>query len=337
MKIGFFELEVWEEAMLRERFAGHDLRFSNDAITETQLPPQRDFEVISVFVNSEITAKVIAQFPNLKYITTRSTGYDHIDVVACAARGIQVGFVPGYGDNTVAEFAFGLILNLTRKQYRAIDQVKELDSFSLTGLRGIDLKGKTLGVLGTGRIGKESVKIGNGFGMKVIAFDPYPNAEAAKALNFSYASLEEVLKNADVVTVHCPLTEQTRHLINRANIKYMKRGAYLVNTARGGIVETAALVEALMDGTLGGAGLDVLEEEGDIKDEMKMLGVKEMREEKMRVMLQNHSLMHMENVLITPHNAFNTQEALERILRTTMENIASFIEGAPKNLIPSIL
>lgn len=334
MKIGFFELEGWEEQILRERFAGHELRFSNDKISEASSPIQTDFDVISVFVNSEINATTLGAFPNLKYLTTRSTGYDHIDLVACNARNIKVGFVPGYGDHTVAEFAFGLILNLTRKQYRAIDQIKETDSFSLAGLRGIDLKGKTLGVLGTGRIGKEAIRIGNGFGMKVIAFDPFPNEEAAKTLNFSYTSLEGVLGNADVITVHCPLTEQTRHLINRNTIKLVKRGAYLVNTARGGIVETAALVDALMDGTLAGAGLDVLEEEGDVRDEMKLLGSKELREEKLRVLLQNHSLIHMTNVLITPHNAFNTQEALERILNTTMDNVASFIAGTPKNLVP---
>ncbi len=334
MKIGFFELEGWEEKILRERFAGHELRFSNDKLSESTIPPQTDFEVISVFVNSEINAATLAAFPNLKYMTTRSTGYDHIDVKACAARGVKVGFVPGYGDHTVAEFAFGLILNLTRKQYRAIDQIKETDSFSLVGLRGIDLKGKTLGVLGTGRIGKEAIKIGNGFGMQVIAYDPFPNEEAAKTLHFSYSSLEGVLGNADVITIHCPLTEQTHHLINRDTIKLIKRGAYLVNTARGGIVETAALVDALMDGTLAGAGLDVLEEEGDVHDEMKLIGSREMREERLRVMLQNHSLMHMTNVLITPHNAFNTQEALERILSTTIDNVASFIAGAPKNLVP---
>lgn len=334
MKIGFFELEGWEEQLLRERFTGHELRFSNDKVSEEILPAQTDFDVISVFVNSVINNAVLARFPNLKYITTRSTGYDHVDVKACTARGVKVGFVPGYGDHTVAEFAFGLILNLTRKQYRAIDQIKETDSFSLAGLRGIDLKGKTLGVLGTGRIGKEAIKIGNGFGMQVIAYDPFPNEEAAKQLNFSYASLEGVLGNADVITIHCPLTEQTRHLINRDTIKLIKRGAYLVNTARGGIVETAALVDALMDGTLAGAGLDVLEEEGDVRDEMKLIGLKEMREEKLRVLLQNHSLMHMTNVLITPHNAFNTQEAMERILNTTIENVVSFIAGTPKNLVP---
>ena len=333
MKIGFFELEGWEEQIVREQFAGHELRFSNEKITETSIPLQKDFDIISVFVDSRITANVIAQFPNLKCVTTRSTGYDHVDVAACKAKGIKVGYVPGYGDNTVAEFAFGLILNLTRKQYKAIDQIKEYESFALEGLRGMDLKGKTLGVLGTGRIGREAIKIANGFGMHVVAFDPFPNQEASASLGFVYMSLENVLKTADVITIHCPLTPETRHLINVKNVGLIKRGAYLVNTARGGIVETGALVTALMDGTLSGAGLDVLEEEGDVKDEMKLLSDTQMREEKMRVMIQNHALIRMPNVLITPHNAFNSQEALQRILTTTLENINGFIAGTMKNVV----
>lgn len=170
--------------------------------------------------------------------------------------------------------------------------------------------------------------------MNVIAFDPMPNEEAAKALGFTYVSLEDLLRNSDVMTIHAPYNEKTHHLINKSNIKFIKRGAYLVNTARGGIVETEALVWALMDGTLAGAGLDVLEEEGDVKDEMKFLANSELHSDRMRTMLENHALMKMSNVLITPHNAFNTQEALERILNTTMDNIESFVKGTPKNLVP---
>lgn len=334
MKIGFFELDGWEEKIIREKFADHELRFSNEKITTQSLPTQFDFDIISTFVNSQITSDVVAKFPNLKLISTRSTGFDHIDVPACTAKGIKVSYVPGYGDNTVAEFAFGLILSLTRKMYQGIDRIKQAESFSFVGLRGIDLKGKTIAVLGTGRIGKESIKIAKGFGMNVVAYDPFPNAEAAATLGFTYLSLEDALKSADIITIHAPLNDQTKHLINKNNIKFIKRGAYLVNTARGGIVETDALVWALMDGTLAGAGLDVLEEEGDVKDEMKFLGNSEMQAERVRTMLENHALMKMSNVLITPHNAFNTQEALERILNTTMENISGFLAGTPKNLVP---
>ncbi len=334
MKIGFFELDGWEEKMIREKFQGHDLRFSNEKINEKNLPAQLDFDIICTFVSSQVTSGVIDKFPNLKLISTRSTGFDHIDVPTCNAKGIKVSYVPGYGDNTVAEFAFSLILNLTRKMYQAIDQIKKSETFSFAGLKGMDIKGKTLLVIGTGRIGKESIKIAKGFSMNVVAYDPFPNEEASKTLGFTYMPLEEALKIADVITIHAPLTDKTKHLINKDNIKFIKKGAYLVNTARGGIVETSALVTALMDGTLAGAGLDVLEEEGDIKDEMKFLANTEFHEERVRVMLENHALMKMSNVLITPHNAFNTQEALERILNTTIDNISGFLANTPKNLVP---
>ncbi len=333
MKIGFFELEGWEEKIVRETFKEHDLRFSNEKISPESLPTQFDFDAICIFVNSHLTADIIAKFPNLKLIATRSTGFDHIDVPACTARGIKVVYVPGYGDNTVAEFAFGHILNLTRKLYQAIDRTKNGDEFSLTGLRGIDLKGKTIGVIGTGRIGKETIKIAKGFGMNVVAYDPFPNAEAATTLGFIYMPLENLLGQSDVITIHTPLNESTKHLINKNTVKFIKRGAYLVNTARGAIVETDALVWALMDGTLAGAGLDVLEEEEDIKDEMKLLGDSEIHAERVRMMLTNHALMKMSNVFITPHTAFNTKEAMERILHTTIENISGFIGGTFKNLV----
>lgn len=334
MKIAFFEVEGWEEPLARAAFPDAELSFSTSKIDELTLPETNDAEVISIFVNSRLTENVLAQFPKLKFITTRSTGFDHIDLAACAKRGIGVAYVPGYGDNTVAEFAFGLILNLTRKMYRAIDQVKEMESFNLNDLRGIDLKGKTIGIIGTGRIGKEMVKIAKGFGMNVAAYDPFPNEAYAKEMDYRYLPLEELLKIADIVSIHTPYTKETHHLINRENIRLVKKGAYLVNTARGGIVETDALVGALMDGTLAGAGVDVLEEEGPTKDEMQFLRSGATHAEELRIILENHVLMKMPNVLITPHNAFNSQEALERIFNTTAENIKGFVSGKPNNLVP---
>ncbi len=334
MKIGFFELEGWENKLILENFPNDEVFLSKEKLTELNLPAQNDFEVISIFVNSPINEKILANFPNLKFITTRSTGYDHIDLTACKARGIQVAFVPGYGNNTVAEWAFGLILNLTRKMYQAVDRIKETENFNFEGLRGIDLKNRTIGIIGTGRIGKEMIKISHGFGMKVLAFDLFPDEVAAKELGFEYADLENLLKNSDIVSIHTPYSEKTHHLINKENIKFIKPGAYLINTARGGIVETDALVKALQNGTLAGAGLDVLEEEGEIKDEMLFLREGEMRGEKLKVILENHILMKMPNVLITPHNAFNSEEALQRILNTTLKNIKNFIAGKPNNLIP---
>ena len=334
MKIGFFEIEGWEEPVIRQNFSDADVFISKDKITPLNLPDVRDFEILSVFVNSKIDKAVLDCFPNLKFIVARSTGYDHIDIAECKARGIPVAYVPGYGDNTVAEFAFGLILNLTRKIYQGIDHIKETGSFSLQGLRGIDLKGKTLGIVGTGRIGKEMIKIAKGFGMNVVAYDPYPDQEFSASQGFTYMALEDLLRTADIISLHCPYNEKTKHLINQSNVDLIKPGAYLVNTARGGIVETDAVVHALQKGILAGFGTDVLEEEGETKDELTFLHLGHPKEEELKTILENHILMRMPNVLITPHNAFNSQEALERILKTTVENIGGFISKEPKNLVP---
>jgi len=333
MKIAFFELEGWEESVIKEKFAGHDLFLSSVKLDELSLPEQRDFDIISVFVGSQVTPKVLGEFPNLRLVATRSTGYDHVDVAACAARGVTVAYVPGYGDNTVAEFAFSLVLNLTRKTYQGINRIKETGSFSLEGLRGTDLKGKTIGVVGTGRIGKEVIKIANGFGMRVVAFDPHPDAAFATAMQFEYLPLDNLLGAADIITLHCPLIAETMHLINQGNIGRIKRGSYLVNTARGGIVETAALVTALEQGILAGVAMDVIEEEGETKDELTFLTKKHPKEDELMTVLKNHVLMKMPNVLITPHMAFDSQEALGCILGTTTLNIQGFIDGKPVNVV----
>jgi len=327
MKIGFFELEGWEEPIIKESLPDDELFFSKDKILAGALPEKNDFDVVSVFVNSKMDKGAIEYFPDLKLLSTRSTGYDHLDLDYCAQKGITPVFVPGYGNNTVAEYAFGLLLNLTRKMYMSIDQLKETGSFNLVGMRGVDLNEKTMGIIGTGRIGKVAIKIAKGFGMKVIAYDPFPDAAYAKEAGYIYVSLEELLGNSDAISIHVPYSPATHHLINKDNINLIKKGAYLINTARGGIVETDALVGALKAGTLAGAGLDVLEEEGETKDEMFFMKEGSEREEKMKTVIENHILMQMPNVLITPHNAFNTNEALERILRTTLDTIKSFKEG----------
>lgn len=334
MKIGFFELEGWEESLIRETFPNDELFLSKEKLTANQAAEHLELEVISAFINSPMTADLIATLPHLKFITTRSTGFDHIDIAACKARQIAVSYVPGYGENTVAEFTFGLMVNLTRKMYESIDQVKERGSFALGGLRGMDLKDKILGVVGTGRIGKEIIRISKGFQMQVIAFDPYPNAQLAQELGFQYATLEDVLSEADIVTLHCPYSAQTHHLINKNNIGLMKPTAYLINTARGGIVETDALVKALAARRIAGAGLDVLEEEGEIKEELASLSDAHPSPESLRTIVENHVLMKMPNVLVTPHNAFNSKEALGRILTTTLENIKGFQTKKLINLVP---
>ncbi|MEK7630179.1 MAG: NAD(P)-dependent oxidoreductase [Patescibacteria group bacterium] len=332
MKIGFFGSEGWEEAILRKNFPDADFFFTADKLSENNIPTQTDFDIISVFVGSPVTAKVIAKMPNLKFITTRSVGFDHVDLAACKKKGIAVAYVPGYGDNTVAEYAFGLLLNLTRKIYQAIDEVKEYCDFKQEGLRGVDLAGKTIGIVGTGRIGKQAIKIAKGFGLNVLAYDPFPNKDFAKEIDFQYVPLEELLKNSDFITLHAPYNKDTHHLINKKNILFIKKGAYLVNTARGGLVETDALVMALDKKILAGVALDVLEEEGETKEELELLMKNKINKEEFRIILENHILMKMPNVLITPHNAFNSKEAMQRILEITIENIKAFVAGRPTNL-----
>lgn len=331
MKIGFFGIENWEKELIQKHFSGHEIVFIDGKVTELDLPSENDFEIICVFVGSRVNEAVLNHFPKLRAVTTRSTGYDHIDLEACKKRGISVSYVPGYGDNTVAEFAFGLLLALTRKIYAGIDQIKETGLFSQEGLRGMDVRGKTIGVVGTGRIGKEAIKIAHGFGMNVIAYDPFPDENYARENKFAYVDFQTLLSASDVITLHCPLTKETHHLINIENISRMKRGVFLVNTARGGIIETAALIQGLEKKILAGVALDVLEEEGETKDEIEFLTQGHPNTEELKTVLENHVLMDMPNVLITPHIAFNSKEALERILMITLENIDSFIAGMQKN------
>lgn len=332
MQIGFFELEGWEEKIVREKFPNDEIFFFKDEIDVNKLPSETNFDAISIFIDSKINEEILNHFPNLKFIATRSTGYDHIDLEKCKEKGILVSYVPGYGSSTVAEFTFGLILNLTRKIYSSAEYLKHRESFSLSELRGIELRDKTLGVIGVGRIGREVIKIAKAFGMKVIANSPRPDPSLEQELGFGYASLEELLKNSDVITIHCPYNSSTHHLINENNIRLIKKGAYLVNTARGGIIDTKSLVEALQEGIFGGVGLDVLEEEKGITDELEFLSKQETPEEQLKTILYDHALMKMPNVLITPHNAFNSKEALERIVNITIENIQGFINQKPINL-----
>jgi D-lactate dehydrogenase len=327
MKIAFFGVKEEEKEFIQSNLQGEEIYLSDKALDGEHLPSESDFDIISVFIDSKVTKDVLNYFPNLKMVNTRSTGFDHIDLKACKEKNIIVTYVPGYGDNTVAEYAFGLLLNLTRKIYWAIDQIKEAENFSLEGLQGIDLKGKILGVVGTGRIGKEAIKIGNGFGMIIYAYDPYPDYNFALAYNVKYVSLEELLKNADCITIHCPLNSNTKNLINTGNISLLKENVYLINTARGGIVETKAIIKGLESGKLAGVALDVLEEETETKDEVEFLMKDSQKADELKTILENHILMKHPKVLISPHNAFNSKEALLRILKTSIDTIQSFAVG----------
>jgi D-lactate dehydrogenase len=333
MYLGFFEAEGWEKDVLEKELEGHSIIFTTNWLTKENVNNFKDLEILSVFICSQIDKELIDSLPNLKFIATRSTGFDHIDVNYCKEKGILISNVPEYGTKTVAEWTIGLMLSLMRRIYYAIDQIKEIESFDLKNLRGEELDEKTLGVIGTGKIGKQVIKLAKAFGMNILAYDVYPDENFAKEYSIKYVSLENLLQNSDVITIHVNLSHSTYHLINKENIKLIKPGGYLINTARGGIVETEALVYALKEGILKGAALDVLEEETEIKEEVEFLIKKEVELDEIKTLWQNHILMKMPNVLITPHNAFNSKESIERILKTTIENIKGFVKGKPINLV----
>ncbi len=330
--IVFFEMEDWEEQFIRDsELQQHRPKIYRDRLTQDTVKLASDAEVVSVFIYSTVNKAVLDEMPNLRMVATRSTGFDHIDLAECEKRGITVANVPYYGENTVAEHAFGLILSLSRKIYKAYTRTTRLD-FSLEGLRGFDLKGKTIGIVGAGRIGLHVVRIAKGFGMDVLVYDVRHEQLLAEVLGFSYVGFDELLQRSDVISLHAPLNKATHHMINSENIHLIKRGAILVNTARGGLVETEALITALNQGILSGAGLDVFEGEETIKEDTALLA-RRLPGEELRDILLSYALLHRDNVVITPHIGFYSDEALRRIEETTVENIQGFIAGRKQNVV----
>ncbi len=335
-KIVFFEVEEWERGYLSTALMGQDLYFYRQPLDEKTVGRVKDAQVVSVFIRSSVTREVINKLPRLRLIVTRSTGYDHIDVAAATAKAVAVTNVPYYGENTVAEHTFGLILALSRNIHRAYIRTVSGD-FTLEGLQGFDLQGKTLGVIGAGSIGLHVIRIAKGFGMKVLAYDVCQNHLISEVLGFTYVGLEDLLHSSDIITLHAPYNPKTHHLINWDTIRMIKRGAILINTARGALVDTSALIWALDEGIISGAGLDVIEGEDLIQEEKQLLSSPAV-EEKLKQVVRQHILLRREDVVITPHIAFYSRDALRRIMDTTIENITSYFEGAPHNLLnPQVL
>ena len=331
--IHYFGGEPWETDYVRAKLPNENIVFHDGSIAAHPDAANPNASMLCIFVEAHVGEDELKRFPAVKLVATRSTGFDHIDLVATKARGITVVNVPSYGENTVAEFAFALLLALSRRIIDADERVRETGIFSPSGLRGFDLAGKTIGVIGTGHIGIHVVRMAQGFGMKVIACDPYPNTELARTLHFNYVPLGDLLAASDIVTIHVPYNKQTHHLINKENIRNIKKGAYIINTARGAVMETQALIEALESERVAGAGLDVLEEEGQLAEEAALLTAPHPNEEGLKMVLENHYLIRHPRVIVTPHLAFNTTEAVERILDTTIENIENFRAGLPTNIV----
>ncbi len=321
MKIAFFDLFKDEKETYARLFEGLDVIFFEEKFNKDTLSLAKDADIISVFITSEVRRDAIDALPNLKFIATRSAGVDHIDLEYCVTRGIKVANVPAYDPQTIAEFTFALLLNLSRKISIIDSRIKTDKNFSKTGLQGFNLVGKTLGVVGSGKIGKHTVKIAKGFGMQVLAHDLVPDLDFAKANDFQYLELQELLERSDVITLHAPFNKQNYHLIDKDKISKMKKGVVIINTARGELIDTGALLEGLREGVVAGAGLDVLEgerqEEQTYNDFLSRL----------------ESIGATDKVIVTPHVAFYSKEAEENIIKTTVDNIQNFLNNNLTNIV----
>ncbi|MFH1186558.1 MAG: NAD(P)-dependent oxidoreductase [Candidatus Levyibacteriota bacterium] len=330
-KIAFFEIEDWEKEYLEKALDDKNLFFSKERLDKDTIPLAKDASIISPFIYSEISKDILESLPSLKFIATRSVGYDHIDIDSCKKKNVIVANIPKYGGDTVAEHTFALILAISRKLIPSIEHTKRGD-FSLEGLTGFDLYGKTLGVLGAGHIGKKVIEMGLCFGMKILAFNKSEDEELIKK-GVKYVDIDTVLANSDVITLHLPHTKDTEHIINMQNINKFKKGSVLINTARGSLVETQAILEGLEKGILAGAGIDVLEEECSLKEERELLTNEFLKSCDIKTQLLNHVLLLRPDVIITPHNAFNSKEALTQILDITASNIKAFLNGSKLNIV----
>ncbi len=331
MKITHFEVGPDDHSMRMS--TGHTVDCIAEPLSADNVAQAANSDCITVFVNSMIDKKIIDALPNTKLIVTRSTGFDHIDTEYAKSKGMTICYIPAYGSRTVAEFTFALILNLSRRTYPAINQIKQSNDWDISHFEGFNLQGKTLGVVGTGRIGQNVIQIAKGFDMNIIAQDAFPNEDKAKELGFKYVSLDELLGASDVITFHVPATPETHHLLNKNNIKNVKKGAVIVNTSRGDVIDPEALVWALKQDLLDGVGLDVLEGEHEIKEESELTMTGNEAIPKLKALLEDHMLINFDNVIVTPHIGFNTKEARQEITNVTMENIRLFEAGTPQNMV----
>lgn len=321
--ITFYSTTPVDQQRFAELFAGTDFQCEFVSGSIDHQHSNADAAVISIFVGDQVTAEIMDSMPKLKLIATRSTGFDHIDLEAAQQRGITVVTVPRYGETTVAEYTFALLLSLSRK-IAAGQQAITTGTVDTNALCGFDLHDKTIGLIGTGKIGLHVAMIAKGFGMNIIAYDPYPNEAKAQEIGFEYIPLETLAERSDVLSLHAPATPENHHLVDSTFLKRVKSSAVLINTARGELVDTAALLQHLQSMAIGGAGLDVLEYEAHLK------GSVDESDPNVQIV---RALQALPNVILTPHNAFNTHEAVDRIRQTTAQNIIDFYKGKTPNKV----
>lgn len=316
-RVAFFDTKPYDKTWFDQLVGQYDvhIHYFESKLNENTAPLAKGYDVVCAFVNDHITKDVIERLyeDGVRLIAMRCAGYNNIDFKSAFGK-IHVVRVPAYSPYAVAEHAMALLLSVVRQIHHAYVRTREFN-FSLNGLVGFDLHGKTVGVVGTGKIGKIFIQICKGFGMKTLAYDPYPD----KNLDVEYCSFEEICKRSDIISLHCPLTPESEHLINKETIGLMKPGVVLVNTSRGGLVDSQALLEGIKSRKIGSAALDVYEEEGEL-----------FYEDRSATLFDDDTLMlliAMPNVLVTSHQAFLTEEALRNIAQTTLESIGEFAEG----------
>ena len=319
MKLAFFDAKPYDMEGFDRCAEGTELeiKYFETRLNEDTVSLAAGFDAVCVFVNDTVNKRVVDKLSEMgvKMIALRCAGFNNVDVKECYGK-LHVYRVPAYSPYAVAEFAMAMILTIVRRTHKAYNRTREFN-FSLSGLVGFDLHGKTVGIIGTGKIGRIFADVCKGFGVKLLAYDKYP----AKDADFSYVELPELLQRSDIISLHCPLTEETDHIIDKKAIAQMKPGAILVNTSRGALVDTEALIEVLKEKQVGAACLDVYEEEGDLFYEDFSGHI--VRDDKLV------RLISMPNVLVTSHQAYLTEEALGNIAETTVDNILRFFQGEP--------
>lgn len=318
-KVALFDAKPYDMDFF-ERYAipsNIEIQYLESRLTPNTYILAQESEAVIAFVNDRIDAKTIDRLCSLGVgaIALRSAGFNNVDLKHARGK-IKIYRVPAYSPNAVAEHAMALLLCLNRKIHRAYNRVREFN-FGLRGLTGFDLRGKTMGVIGTGKIGQCFIDISLGFGMKVLAFDPYPIDRP----DIKYVELEELFKASDVIALHCPLTKDNQYIINKESLHIMKDGVYIINTSRGALIDTEALLEALKTEKVAGAALDVYEEEADVFFED--LSETVVNDDTLKLLIANN------NVLLTAHQAFLTNEALDVIARTTIQNLRDFFDNKP--------
>ena len=319
MKLAFFDTKSYDIPGF-DRYgipAGVEIKYFEPNLNRDTVALAAGFDAVCVFVNDTVDAAVVEELYRLgvKAIVLRCAGFNNVDIKACEGK-LRVFRVPAYSPHAVAEHAMALLLTINRRTHKAYIRTRDFN-FSLQGLAGFDLYGKTVGIIGTGKIGRVFADICKGFGMKILAYDKFPNPDAG----LTYVDLPELFAQADIISLHCPLTEETRHLINDKTIAMMKKGVTIVNTSRGALVDTEALINGIKEKKVGAACLDVYEEEGDF-----------FYEDFSGHIVQDDKLVRliaMPNVIVTSHQAFLTNEALDNIAATTVNNLTRFFSGDP--------